>query len=188
MESATLYASSKSRWTDDELMALPRDGHKRELLDGGLLVSPVAVTHSLVCIRLAVALAEFVRRRKLGEVFDSSIGCRLSPDVLLSPDVSFVSKANMRKLFVAPDKFLAGAPDLVVEVLSPSDRLRLVERKLDRYFESGTLIAWLVDCKKQQVRIYAPDKVQTLRRPQDVLTGGEVLPGFKCKLSRIFHA
>ncbi len=77
--------------------------------------------------------------------------------------------------------------DEEVEVLSPSDRLRLVERKLDRYFESGTLLAWLVDWKKQQIRIYAPDKVQTLTRPQDVLTGGEVLPGFKCRLRRVFH-
>ena len=168
-------------------MLLPRDGRKRELLDGDFLVSPVTVTHSLVCVRLVVALEEFVRRRKLGEVFDSSMGFRLSQDVLLSPDVSFVSKAKMRKLFVAADKFLAGAPDLVVEVLSPSDRLRLVERKLDRYFEAGTLAAWLVDWKKQQVCIYAPDKVEALTRPQQILTGGEVLPGFKCRLSRIFH-
>ena len=186
MESATLYASSKSRWTDAELIALPRDGRKRELLDGDLLVSPVSVTHSQVCVRLAVALAEFVRRRKLGEVFDSSIGCRLSQDVLLSPDVSFVSKAKMRKLFVAPDKFLAGAPDLVVEVHLPATGCGWSNASWTA--TSKVAPSWPGWWTGRSSRFAStPRTVQMLTRPQDVLTGGEVLAGFKCRLSRIFH-
>jgi Uma2 family endonuclease len=175
-------------WTDEELEALPRDGHKYELLDGELIMSPVHANHGIICMRLGALLLNFVQRRRLGEVFDSSTGFRLSDKVLLSPDISFVSKASLKKILIAPDKFLYGPPDLCVEVLSPSDRLRQVHRKLDRYFEFGTRLVWWVDWKKEQVHIYTPDSVEALTQPDDVLSGGHVLPGFKCRLSRIFHS
>jgi len=174
-------------WTDEALEALPKDGYKRELLDGELIMSPVHANHGAVCMRLGTRLFNFVRRQKLGEVYDSSTGFRLSDTVLLSPDVAFVSKGRLKKILVAPDKFLYGAPDLAVEVLSPADRLREVHRKLDRYFEYGTRAVWWVDWKKEQVHIYTPDSIEALTRPHDVLTGGEVLPGFRCQINRIFY-
>jgi len=185
MAAATL-TRKKRAWTDEELEALPKDGYKYEVLDGTLIMSPAHAKHGTICVRLVTALFTFVDRHKLGEVYDSSTGFRLAPDVLLSPDVSFVSKARSKKILLAPDKFLQGAPDLAVEVLSPSDRLREVHRKLDRYFERGTPLVWWVDWSKEQVHIYTPDSVTALTRPNDVLSGGEVLPGFKCRLSRIF--
>ncbi len=187
MAAAALQAKRKI-WTDEELEALPRDGYKRELLDGEIIMSPVHANHGLVSMRMAVLLGNFIQHHKLGEVFNSSTGFRLSEKLLLSPDIAFVSKATLRKILVAPDKFLQGAPDLVVEVLSPSDRLVQIHRKLDRYFEHGTRLAWLVNWRKQQVHIYAPDSIESFTRPNDTLTGGAVLPGFKCKLSRIFKA
>lgn len=150
-------------------------------------MSPVHANHGTICTRLIVLLATFAQRHKIGEVYDSSTGFRLSDTVLLSPDISFVSKARLKKILIAPDKFLYGAPDLAVEVLSPSDRLREVHRKLDRYFEHGTRVVWWVDWKKEQVHIYTPDSIEALTRLQDVLSGGEVVPGFKCRLSRIFY-
>lgn len=176
----------KRRWTDEELEALPNDGHKYELLDGGLIMSPVHANHGVVCVRLVALLANFVQRHKLGEVYDSSTGFRLSERLLLCPDVAFASKATLKKILVAPDKFLQGAPDLVIEVLSPSDRMVQINRKLDHYFEHGTKLAWLVNWKKAQVHIYTPDSIEALTRPSDVLTGGAILPGFKCRLIQIF--
>jgi Uma2 family endonuclease len=175
-------------WTDEQLEALPKDGHKRELLEGEIIVSPVHANHGTICARLLTMLFSFVESHKLGEVYDSSTGFRLSPRLLLSPDLSYVSKARLKKLLVAPDKFLQGAPDLVVEVLSPSDRMMQVNRKLDHYFEHGTRLAWLINWRKAQVHIYTADSIEALTRPIDVLTGGAVVPGFKCRLSRIFRA
>ena len=103
------------------------------------------------------------------------------------PDISFVSKARLKRILVAPDKFLYGAPDLGVEVLSPGDCLREVHRKLDRYFEHGTRAVWWVDWKKEQVHIYTPDSIEALTGLHDVLSGGDVLPGFKCRLSQVFY-
>jgi Uma2 family endonuclease len=185
MPTATL--SKRKIWTDEALAALPKDGHKYELLDGGLIMSPVHANHGEICSRLLIVVGTYIQERKLGKVYDSSTGFRLSQNVLLSPDIAFVSKARLKKILIAPDKFLYGAPDLVVEVLSPSDRMQQIHRKLDLYFEHGTQLVWLVNWKIEQVHIYKPDSIEALTRPKDILTGGEVLPGFKCRLSRIFR-
>src|ERR1051325_9014953 len=138
METATLIPAKRRQWSDKALMALPKDGHKYELLDGALLGTPVGETHSDICARLVTFLTNFVERRQLGRVYDSSIGYRLSPKLLLSPDVSFVSNERLARIRVAPEKFLHGAPDLAVEVLSPSDTATIIEKKLDTYFDHGT--------------------------------------------------
>lgn len=188
METATLVPTTKRYWTDNELMSLPKDGRKYELIDGDLLLSPVGMTHSDVCIHISTLLNNFVRPRKLGKVFDSSMGFRLSRSVLLSPDVSFVSKARLAEILVAPEKFLYGAPELVVEVLSPSDTLRIIEDKLDKYFEHGTRLAWVVDYKRKTVSVHTLEGIRRLTKPNDVLDGGEVLPGFRCRLRQIFNS
>lgn len=181
-------AVSKKAWTERDLELLPQNGYKNELLDGKLIMSPVHANHGVICVRLSSLLFEFVQRRKLGQVYDSSTGFRLTERVLLSPDISFVSRATARRIFVGPDKFLFGAPDLAVEVISPIDRLKEVYRKLDLYFEHGVRLAWLVDWKKEQVHIYTSDSIAALTKSTDTLTGGEVLTGFKCRLGRIFGA
>jgi Uma2 family endonuclease len=186
METATL--TKRKNWSDQELERLPKDGYKYELLDGRLIMGPVHANHGVICVRMAALLFSFVQRHRLGEVFDSSTGFRLSDKLLLSPDLAFVSKARLKKIFVAPDKFLYGAPDLGVEVFSPSDRMREIHRKLDRYFEHGTQMVWLVNWKVEQVHIYRPDSIEALTRSKDILTGAEVLPGFKCPLRRIFQS
>lgn len=186
MSTATLSAKRKI-WTDEELEALPKDGHKYELLEGELIKSPVHANHGTICMRLALLLGNFVQRHKLGELYDSSTGFRLSEKLLLSPDLAFASRATVKRILVAPDKFLYGAPDLVVEVLSPGDRMVQLNRKLDHYFEHGIKLAWLINWRKEQVHIYTPDSIEALTGLNDVLTGGAVLPGFKCKLGRIFR-
>jgi Uma2 family endonuclease len=179
-------AADKRAWTDDALLALPNNGHKYELLDGELIMSPVHANHGAICVRLSSWLYTFVEKHKLGEVYDSSTGFRLAPSVLLSPDISFVSKSRLKKIVVAPDKFIQGAPDLAVEVISPGERVLAINQKLDQLFEHGTRLVWLVNWKSEQVHIYTPDSIQALIRPNDVLSGGPVLPGFKCRLAKIF--
>jgi Uma2 family endonuclease len=177
---------ARKTWTDEELESLPKDGHKYELLEGDLIMSPVYANHGKICMRIGSMLLQFAQSHKLGEIYDSSTGFRLTEDLLLSPDVSFVSKTRLKEIEVRPDKFLAGAPDWVVEVLSPSDRMTQINRKLEHYFEHGAKLAWLVNLPKQQVHIYTADSIESLTDLDDVLTGGAVLPGFKCKLRKIF--
>lgn len=175
-------------WTDEQLEALPKDGYKYELLDGTLIMSPAHASHGIICTRISALVLSYVERQKLGEVFDSSTGFKLAPDLLLSPDVAFVSKSRLKKIMGSPDKFLSGAPDLAIEVLSPSDRMTQINRKMDHYFEHGTKVIWLVNWQKEQVHIYTPDTIEALTGPNDTLTGGVALPGFKCKLLKIFRS
>jgi len=123
-----------------------------------------------LCTRIIVQLGGFVQKHRLGEVYDSSTGFRLAPNLLLSPDVSFVSAARLKQLLPTPEQFLQGAPDFVVEVLSPSDRMAQVSRKLQHYFDHGTRLAWLVNPKRQQVHIYTPDSIEAFTEPDALLT------------------
>lgn len=182
MQPAQLILNDKE-WTDAELEKFPKDGRKYELLDGDFLVSPVAITHGTVCVRILTLLDGYVRSRKLGLVLDSSLGCRLTPSCCLSPDVCFVSKVRLPENF---DQFFAGAPDLVVEVISPSDRRKTVNQKMDRYFEHGAQLGWIVDTKKQIITVRTNAGEQVLSSPRDILDGGEVLPGFECKVAELF--
>lgn len=186
MQVAATLPKYKERWSDRELLALPQDGNKYETLDGTLLMSPGAANHGWICIRIASMLLLHVERYALGKVFDSSTGFRLSPSTLLCPDVSFVRVSRLPTLLIAPDKFLQGAPDLAVEVLSPSDRTKIIEAKLAKYFEHGTRLVWLVDWKKQEVAVHTPLSTRKLIGLNAALTGEDVLRKFKCRLSDIF--
>lgn len=104
-------------WTDEELMCLPDDGRKYELVDGELVVSPAGGRHGRTIVRLTVRLGAFVAERRLGEVFDSSTGFRLPGGDLRSPDVSFVTASRLPEDGV-PRGFLYLAPDLAAEVLA----------------------------------------------------------------------
>lgn len=185
MPGATL--THRRTWSDAELQSLPANGHKHELLDGNLVMSPVPANHGVICVRLILLLGNFVQRRKLGEVYDSSTGFRLSSQVLLSPDVSFVGTARLKKILRGPDRFLAGAPDLAVEVLSPSDRMRELHRKIDLYFQYGARLVWIVNWKREQIHIYQPNSIEARTGLSDVLSGQDVLPGFKCRLGQVFR-
>jgi Uma2 family endonuclease len=188
METAMVTISTKRHWTDNELMALPKDGRKYELIEGELLMSPVGRSHSVICVRLLILLTTFVQKKKLGEVYDSSMGFRLSRDLLLSPDVSFVSHARLKAIMVSPEKFLYGAPDLAVEVLSPGDPLHMIERKLEKYFQYGARTAWVVDPRRKTITVHTLDEVSKLSRQNQTLDGGDALPGFRCRVRQVFES
>ncbi len=164
MQTAATLPKYKKRWSDRELLALPQDGYKYETLDGTLLTNPGAANHGWVCIRIASILLTHVKRCALGKVFDSSTGFRLSPSTLLCPDVSFVSVSRLPTLLIAPAKFLQGAPDLAVEVLSPSDRPKIIGTKLAKYFEHGSRLVWLADWKKQEITVHTSLTASKLER------------------------
>lgn len=175
----------KKRWTDRELMALPNDGFKYEVLDGTLHMGPGTANHGWVCSRILSLLLVHAEASELGQVVDSSTGFRLSPDTLISPDVAFISKSRLAEILVSPDKFFQGAPDLAVEVLSPSDRVKQIQAKVEKYIAHGTRVIWVVDCKKQEVTVHTPGSIRKVTGLNAILTGGDVMPKFRCRLSQI---
>ena len=173
-------------WTDEELMALPKDGYKRELLQGELIMSPAGSEHGMICVRLVVELEQYIRRHKLGALFDSSTGFRLDPESCLSPDVAFVSKSRLAGLKRPPRGFFPGAPDLVIEVLSPSDTAERMHEKLFQYFAHGARLAWVINPAERNALVYRSPEADRLLRVTDTLDGEDVLPGFRLPLAELF--
>jgi Uma2 family endonuclease len=176
--------------TDEDLLRLPRDGRKRELVDGEIRVSPAGGRHGQISVELLVRIHAFVRERRLGVVFDSSTGFRIAgrkagQQDVRSPDISFV-KAGRIPDDHAPAGFIELAPDLAVEILSPDDRRREVLEKVGEFLDAGTRLVWVLDPEPRTAAAYR--SLTDIRRlgPSDSLEGEDVLPGFACALADIF--
>lgn len=174
-------ATTETRITDHDLLALPRDGRKYELVDGAVRVSPAGARHGQVCVRLAIKLGSFVADKKLGHVLDSSTGFRLPSGNVRSPDLSFVAAGRFADER-PPQGFAPLAPDLAIEVLSPEDNKRAVLDKIGEYLEAGTRLVWVVDPQAGHAAIYRSLTSVRELLIDDMLDGEDVVPGFRCAL------
>ncbi len=177
----------KRKWTDEQLLQLPRDGQKREVFGGDLVVSPTGFQHGYISSRLLAALMDYALSQRLGVVVDSSTGFRLRNGDCLSPDVSFVRKERLSKDKELTTKFFDGAPDLVVEVLSEGQTCKSVQPKLNAYFAEGTSLAWIVDPASRTVSVHDSPTQSKLLRPDASLTGDPLLPGFRFPIAQLFE-
>jgi Uma2 family endonuclease len=105
---------------------------------------------------------------------------------LLSPDISFIAKSRLDVTAAEKEKYLRGAPDLVVEVLSPWDRSARLQEKLPDYFSSGARLIWVLDPAEKTVLVYRTPEPDRLLRVTDTLDGEDVLPGFRLPLAELF--
>ena len=175
-------------WTDDALMALDRDGRKHELWFGKVVTMPPAgAEHGDTIMRLATALAAHIYAHKLGRIYDGQTGFRLSMDLCFEPDISFVNRERLKLILPVKEKLFHGAPDLAVEVLSPSDSITKTEEKLKLCLIHGTRLAWMVDPRRQVIRVYRGEEKFELLRPGRYLTGNSVLPGFRLAVANLFE-
>jgi Uma2 family endonuclease len=174
-------------WTEEALMALPRDGQKYELLGGELVVSPTGFQHGYLALRLGSALMAFALKHRLGVVVDSSTGFRMKSGDCLSPDVSFVGKERLRGQKQISTKLFQGAPDLVVEVISRGESQKKLKQKLAQYFADGTRVAWLVNPQDHTVEVYSSPEQSSVLSEDDHLDGGSLLPGFAFPIGGIFE-
>jgi Uma2 family endonuclease len=174
--------------TADELLMMPGDGTRYELVKGELVkMSPTGGKHGILALRLGAALIQYVEANNLGEAFGAETGFVLTtePDTVRAPDVAFVSRERIPPGDF-PEKFWPGAPDLAAEVISPSDTLYDVDEKIEEYLKAGVKLIWIVNPKKRTVTIYQPDKEPQTLTEADTLDGRDVLPGFQYSLGRLF--
>jgi Uma2 family endonuclease len=170
--------------TEEQLLAMPRDGQKYELVDGEIRVSPAGARHGQVCVKLAMRLGTLVEERRLGFVFDSSTGFRLPNGNVRLPDVAFVARGRLEGDRV-PDGFSPVPPDLAVEVLSPADRPRYIFDKVGEYLDAGVRLVWVIDPANRRATVYrSPTEVRTIEA-DGFLDGEDVVPGFDCPLASV---
>jgi Uma2 family endonuclease len=174
-------------WTDDELLGM-EDAKFWQLVDGELYkMSPAGAEHGEICTRLLSRVYVFASSKRLGRVYDSSTGFRMSPENCFSADVSFVARARVASVLPDPEKFVQGAPDFVVEVLSPRSTLKELERKIELFFGFGTHSAWLVLPRKRTVRVYSDGREYQTLDTTGILAAEECLPGLKIPVREVFE-
>lgn len=173
-----------ARVTEDELMRLPKDGRKWELVDGRLTEVPTYWRHDEIG-GIIVALLMAHSRGK-GSVTTGLAGFRMTNRNLRAPDVSFTRRARVPGGGPAPEAFGDAAPDLCVEIISPSEEADDMERKVREYFGSGAEQVWHVFPEEQRVVVFtSPTEKRTLGA-DDILEAGNILPGFSYRVAEFF--
>ncbi|MBC8449183.1 MAG: Uma2 family endonuclease [Chloroflexi bacterium] len=147
------WPPEQGQWTYEDWLRLPDDGFHYEVLDGVLyMVPPPSVRHQLASHNLGVALGVFVRQHQLGTVLSAPCGVRLpGQPIPVQPDIFFVH-ADRRQII--GEEYVEGAPDLVVEILSPSNWLYDRKEKFFAYQSAGVREYWIVDPRARTIEIF----------------------------------
>ena len=176
--------------SDDELLELSQLNPEIRLevsAQGDLIIMPPAGGGTgNRNAEITMQLRLWAKRDGTGVAFDSSTGFRLPNKALRSPDASWVSREQLEPLTPEQrEKFLPLCPEFVVELLSPSDSLKVAQQKMQEYLENGAELGWLVDAKAKRVYVYTSEGVAELEEP-DTLSAEPVLAGFRLELSEIW--
>jgi Uma2 family endonuclease len=184
---ATTLAPPTPKLTYADLDVIPteREGDRHELFDGELVVTPSPIpAHQLITSRLDRWVGNHVEAEDLGEVFVAPIDVEFAPMWVAVPDLVFVRKERMA---IVKAKAIVGAPDLIVEVLSPSTRRRDLGRKKAMYERFGVPEYWIVDHRQRNVPVFVLNDGH-----YEALPAGErvipsvVLPRLEILLERLF--
>ena len=182
--------ATEARLTAQDLLRFGDDGVRRELVNGRIIeMPPAGGVHGEVVSTMVWLMVEHVRRTGAGKVVSSDTGFVLDlpgdPERVRAPDAAFISGDRVAGGRL-PESFISGAPDLAVEVLSPSDTMADVQQKVRDYLDAGTRLVWLLTPQARTVTVYRADGSARLLRDQDALDGEDVLPGFSIPLAEVF--
>jgi Uma2 family endonuclease len=172
--------------TSEELIKLPRGQFRYELVKGELLtMSPSGYEHCRVIMKLATPLSTYAIANRLGEVIAAELGFKLEsdPDTVLAPDISFIKEG---RLDGKPQGYPKVVPDLVVEVISPSERKSKVIRKTELWLAFGVKSVWLIKPQTRTIEIFSANRPRRVLSESDVLVD-DVVPGFEIPVSVIFE-
>ena len=174
--------------TLDEYLALPEEeGWRIELTRGRLVREPgPGFPHATVQALLVTALTNHARATGAGRIADNgSFILDAEPGTVRVPDIAFVVKDRAPRGYSAALPRLA--PDLVVEILSPSNRAGDVQERLRDYFDAGVRLIWVVDPRRRTAAVYRRGASAELLGPAGILDGGDVLPGFRLPIADLFE-
>src|SRR5437867_3365473 len=180
--------TERQTMTADELLHLPDDGMRHELIHGELRTMPPAGgLHGVVANLLAFQITAFVRPRGLGIVLAAETGFWLErdPDHVRAPDVAFIAAGRLPEGGI-PSTYLEIVPDLAAEVVSPNDTAREVEEKIHEWLQAGVRMVLALRPPRRTVTVYRSVQDVTILTEDDVLDGGDVLPGFTCPVRDLF--
>jgi len=175
--------STEGQITDEDLMRLPRDGRKWELVNGRLQEVPTSAKHDQIVIWLGRVIGPYADDH--GILTASQAGFRMSNRNVRCPDFGFTRYDRFPNGEV-PDGFVEFAPDLAVEIISPSEEPADMARKVAEYFASGARQVWHMFPETQTIKVFrSPADVATYQ-PDDTLDLNDLLPGFRRRVAELF--
>jgi Uma2 family endonuclease len=173
--------------TAEQFAELPEEGpYRLELKRGRIVREPrPGADHGFIWAELVFHLRDHVKKNKLGRVFvDAGTITERDPDTVRGPDILFVSRARLQAY---PPKLWFGiAPELCVEILSPSNRPGAMREKVAEYFAAGARLVWIVEPMRERVTVYRSITDMRILTRTEQLEGGDVLPGFQLPLAQLF--
>ncbi len=178
-------------WTSADLLAMPDDtDHRYELVEGRLVrMSPTGGTHGLRSMGLGASLAAHAEKHGLGVVLGAETGFNLTRpgerrETVLAPDAAFVRAEHAH--LTETDDFPHVAPDLAVEIASPSDSRKRMAEKARRYLDRDVRLVWVVWPRRREVDMWrAGDTAPRILTAADTLDGGTVVPGFAISVALV---
>ncbi len=173
--------SPRGTMTMEEFLENDLEGY--EYVKGELVpMAAAAIVHGEVGINLIIPLGIHVRENKLGRLYSLETTFQLG-DRVVKPDIAFVSTDRLSE-----DKFkgFSVAPDLAVEIVSPSDKQYDVTDKALAYLKAGTRLVWVIEPIAKTVMVYRSEADFTLLNYEDTLTGEDVVEGFSCPIAELF--
>ena len=176
-------------YTAKDLADMPDDGKQYELHNGVLIeVAGSKYQQTRLAIWIAYLLTRFIMEHKLGGAITGADGTfELNPYNTRIPDVGYLSAARAAQQ--DDNRYPVGAPDLAIEVVSPSNSPREMQERAGEYLAAGALLIWIVNAQTQTVDVYQPGgqrDVFSLTTDGAVLSGYAVLPGLSLSLNELF--
>ncbi len=176
--------------TAEELIRLSDDEWHYELVEGRLVrMSPTGWRHGRVVMALLRAVDRFVQEHHLGEVCPAETGFRISaeggPDTVLAPDLAFVCAG--REPAPGTEGYPHLVPDLVAEVVSPSQGRAEMGAKAQRWLSAGVRLVWIVVPEARTVEVWRDGGLVRIMTDEEELTGEDVLPGFAVAVAHLFR-
>lgn len=179
------------RMTDEQFFQLCQDNRNLRFernVNGDLIImSPTGGETGNYNAGITAQLWVWNEQRKMGKVFDSSTGFKLPNGAERAPDAAWIPLERWQQLTKAErQKFLPLCPDFAIELVSPSDSLKVTQQKMQEYLDNGTRLGWLIIPKSRKVEVYRPgQEVEILDDPERV-SGEDILPGFMLNLASIW--
>ena len=181
-------APTRTLMTADELLRLPDDGQRHELVAGEVRAMPLrGAERGALSARLAVLLSQHVHEHQLGCVVAAGTGFLLTrdPDTVLAPDAAFMSRERAGGAYPTPG-YPLGAPDLAVEIISPGDLYIDVEDKVATWLAHGARMVIVVNPRQRTIAVHrSPTDVRHLTIG-DTLDGAEVVLGWTVPVRQLF--
>ena len=181
--------TTKRLVTADELLAMPDDGFRYELVRGELRkMPPSSHPHAGIAGNIAADFGAHVKANKAGKIYvaDGGFVLESDPDHVRAPDVGFVRQERVDAARGIPG-FFPGPPDVAFEVISPNDRYTEVEEKVADYLAAGTLAVVVVDPRRRTVRVHRPPSEMVELGEADTLEVDDVVPGWQMAVGEMFE-